>query len=134
MLYSKRNTEELKKFLYHSATHDAEIKLLSCDIENKILELELFNPIFNIKYLLSFRGVSAIMNFEGNEYGSNHTVWYLTIEEEYAFLEAYMEKYKIEKDAMLYLCFGMFSGGEMHILAKEVCIETVEEFPAGGRK
>lgn len=78
-------------------------------------------------FLFSFRGVSAIMNFEGSEYGSNHTVWYLTIEEEYAFLEEYMERYKIEKDDVLYLCFGMFSGGEMHILAKEVFYESGPE-------
>lgn len=125
LLFSRENVEELRKFLYHSKTHDAKIKVLNYDIENKTLALELFNVIFDIKYLFTFRGVSAVMNLEGNEYGSNHEVWYMTVEDDYSLLEEYMERYKIPKDDVTYFCIGMFSGGEMHILAKEVYVETV---------
>ena len=121
--FSKNNAEELKKLLYTSCVHDANMKNLEYKCEEDCIKIELLHPYFNNQLDLTFHNIELVFARKGKEFGSRETVISLTVEEDNSYLQAYLSKGSEYPDDALYLLFQMFSGDELHIVAKEVTAE-----------
>lgn len=84
--------------------------------------MELFHPIYQFRAELSFYRLELVFAKKGKEYGSRETVLSLTAEDDCSYLQKVLPGCEAPKDG-LYLVFQMFSGGELHIVAKEVSAE-----------
>ena len=123
--YNKNNIKELKEYLYNSCVHDAELKNIKCDYIEDQIEIELFNPIFDVKILLTFLNIGITFSVKGDWSGNRETINSLTVEDDFSYLHNYLIKHSENREDSLYMLFQMFSGDELHIVSKEVIIETV---------
>ena len=123
--YNKNNIKELKEYLYNSCVHDAELKNIKCDYIEDQIEIELFNPIFDVKILLTFLNIGITFSVKGDWLGNRETISSLTVEDDFSYLHNYLIKRSENREDSLYMLFQMFSGDELHIVSKEVIIETV---------
>ena len=117
--------EDLKNYLYHSYIHDAKIETLIYDRANKILKIEAFNSIHDIRIRFTFAEVKIMLSISGAEQGSTETIISLSVEEDYSYLQNCT---KIGGDCLngcLYLLFQTFSGDELHIASENVLIEQI---------
>ncbi len=122
--FNRDNVKELKKFLYNSYVHDAIIDRIEYETKEGILKIQLVNPLYNIRYNISFLKIDIVMGTKGNAFGSRETILALVVEDDYSYLQNYLsEQYKYDNDS-LYLVFQMFSGDELHIVAKDMMLET----------
>ena len=124
--FDKNNTKELKDFLYNSYDHDAKLENVIYDCGKDSIKIELYNPIFNVKIQLTFNNIRIALAIKGKEYGSRETIISLTAEEDFTYLQNYLPKYNECIEDSLYLLFQMFSGDELHIIAKEVFVDVKE--------
>lgn len=124
--FDKSRSKELHKFLYNSYTHDARLENIRYDYTEDILRIEVYNPIFDVKIDFAFCGVETVYTTKGNYIykGSRETVISLTVEDDFSYLKNYIKNYDESVEDLIYLLFGMLSGGELHIVAKEVTIES----------
>lgn len=121
--FDKSETKELKELLYNSCIHDAKLESVRYERGEDCLKVEAFNPIFNVKIDLTFRDVGIILMIGDNGLGSRETIISLTAEEDFSYLQNYIQKYSESIEDSLYLLFQMFSGDELHIVSKEVIVE-----------
>ena len=121
--FNKNNIEELKEFLYNSHDHDAKLKNAKYDSGEDSLKIELYNPIFKVKIDLTFHNIGIAFAVKGEWTGSRETIISLTVEDDFSYLHNYIKKYSECIEDSLYLLFQMFSGDELHIVAKEVTVE-----------
>ena len=125
--YNKNNIKELKEYLYNSYVHDAKLKNIKYDCMEDRVEIELFNPIFDVKILLTFLNIGITFSVKGDWSGNRETISSLTAEEDFSYLQNYLIKHSEYMEDSLYLLFQMFSGDELHIVSKEVIIEITGE-------
>lgn len=125
--FDKSKIKEMKYFLYNSCVHDAKIENVEYQCGEDIIKIELFNPIFNVKINLTFHNIGIALAVKGNAYGSHETILSLTVEEDFSYLQSYLPNYGDGIDGSLYLLFQMFSGDELHIVAKDVDIKLQGE-------
>ena len=123
--YNKNNIKELKEFLYNSCVHDATLKNIIYDYSNGNIRIELLNLIFNVKIDLTFLDIEIALTVKGEWSENRETIISLTAEEEFSYLENYRIKHGEYMGDSLYMLFQMLSGDELHIVSKEVIIETV---------
>ena len=116
--YDKSSTNELKEFLYNSCIHDATIENVSFDGRDHLLRIEAVHTFFDVKISFAFYDVEMILATRGHDFGSYETIISLTVEEDSARLQKCSES----MEDVLYLLFQMFSGDELHIVAREVVI------------
>ena len=90
------------------------------------IKIELFNPIFNVKMTMVFQNIEIVLAVKDKSYGDSQTIISLTVEEDFSYLKTYLQKYSEDVESSLYLLFQMFSGDELHIVSKEVFVETTE--------
>ena len=121
--FDKSQIEALKEYLYYSYVHDANIETISYDRGKKIFEIRIFNPIYKSKINLIFEGVKIILSISGNELGNYNTILSLTAEEDFSYIQNCTKIYGDYFVDSLYLLFQMFSGDELHIVAKNVFVE-----------
>ena len=126
--FNKNNINELKKFLYNSNVHDAELGNIKYDCREESIKIELFNPISNVKIDLTFHHIGTVLTIKGKWPGSRETIISLTVEEDFSYLHNYLLKHSECMEDSLYLLFQMFSGDELHIVSKEVIIEIVGQY------
>ena len=121
--YDKNNVEELKGFLFNSHVHDAIIKNVKFDCRKNRIEIELLNPISNVKMHFTFINIAIVLKIQGEWGGSPETIISLTVEDDGSYLQKYLRKHCCHMEEALYLLFQMFSGDELHIVSKEVIVE-----------
>lgn len=120
--FDKNSAEGLRKLIYNSCAHDARLESVEYKCGKDGLKIKLFNPIFNVTLDLDFHGVETVLAVKGKEHGSRETLISLTVEEDSSYLQAYLKNGSTCPDDSLYLLFQMFSGGELHVVAKEVAV------------
>ena len=123
--FNKNNTQELKELLYNSCVHDAKLEKVEYKCGEDSIKIELFNPIFNVKMVLTFQNIEPALAIKGKEHGSSETIISLTVEEDFSYLQTYLPKHCECMESSLYLLFQMFSGEELHIVSKEVVVEII---------
>lgn len=125
--FDKSKTEELKKFLYHIDSHDAEIMNSKYDIKNGIYYINLYNPIDKSAMHFIFYDVKIAMFFKdynrGLLFGDNEKIYSLSVEEDYSCFENNFNLSEGYYNGTLYLLFEMFSGDVLHIVSKEVSVD-----------
>ena len=125
MKFDRNSITKLKEFLYNSCVHDAKMKSIEYQCGENGIKIELFNPIFNSKMTIIFQNVEFVLAVKGKSYGDSKTIVSLTVEEDFSYLKTYLQKYSEGIESSLYLLFQMFSGDELHIVSKEVVVETM---------
>ena len=126
-IFKKKDKKELKELLYNSYIHDAKFESIKYECESSSLKIRAINPIFNVKIDLIFRNIIIAFTTRGNEFGSNETILSLTAEDDFSYLQNYIQKYNESSEDFLYLLFQMFSGDELHIVSEEVIVEIQPE-------
>ena len=131
MSFSKKNMWALKDFLYHDYSHDAVLEKFTYDGSGETAKVEFFNPIYGIKTTMIFSNIEVIFAIKGNWYegnwcGSRKTILGLVAEDDFSYLQTYLPKCSACSEDSLYLVFQMFSGDELHIVAKEVMIDVMK--------
>ena len=121
--FDKRNIIELKAFLYDSCDHDAKIESFNCDYVNDSIEIVLFNPYFDVRINLTFNNIMLVLSMKGDWIGKRWEIIGIAAEDDFSHLEKYLPNHSEYNEDSLYLLFEMFSGDELHIVAKEVIIE-----------
>lgn len=121
--FNNNEAEELKALLYDSYIHDAKLESVRYECSEDSLKVEAFNPIFNVKIDLTFCDVGIALAIRGNDLGSRETILSLTAEEDFSYLQNYIQKCSESIEDSLYLLFQMFSGDELHIVSREVIVE-----------
>ena len=123
--FDKSNIVELKAFLYNEWVHDAIIECVNCDYGNESVGISLFNPYCNVKADFTFHIVEVALSIKGKWHGDRKEIIGITVEDDFSYLEEYLSNYSEYSEDSLYLLFQMFSGDELHIVAKKVVIEVV---------
>lgn len=123
--FDKSKIEELKNYLYYSNIHDAKIEKLRFDRERRNLDIEVVNPIHNVRINLTFNEVKVFLCINGNIPGCRETIISLTTEDDYTSFKNFTKICGDCFEDSLYLLFQLFSGDELHIVAKEVLIRTI---------
>ena len=123
--FNKSNTKELKEFLYNSHVHDAKLKNFKYDCREDNIKIELLNPITDVKIDLTFLNIGIALTIKGEWSGNRETINSLTVEEDFSYLQNHLLKNGEYMEDALYLLFQMFSGDEVHIVSKEVIVETI---------
>lgn len=121
--FDKNNIKELSTYIYNSCTHDAIIEKISYKHRKDCIIIELFNSIFNVKINFAFCNVDTVLAIKGKEQVDCETIISLTLEDDLSYLKTYLPMHSESVDDSLYLLFQMLSGGELHIVAKEVFAE-----------
>lgn len=121
--FNKNSSRELKDYLYNNCFHDAKLQNIEYKSTKDTLKIELLNPFFNKKLVLTFHDIEIFLAMKGNWHGSSEEVSSLTLEEDFSYLKTYMLNQSECINSDLYLLFQMFSGDEWHIVSKEVIIE-----------
>ena len=121
--FSKNNAQELKELLFNSCLHDAELKDIRYNLGEHSVTIRMFNPIYNVKFDLTFSNIEMVFGIKGREFGSSETIVSLTLEEDFSYLQTYLPEHSKCMDSSLYLLLQMFSGDELHIASKEVVLE-----------
>ena len=121
--FNKTTFVELRNFLYNSYDHDANIKSITCDYENKSIEISLFNAFFGVKINYIFHFVEVVLSIKGSWNGDQTEIIGITAEEDFSYLKKHLSNHSEYNQNSLYLLFQMFSGDELHIVSKEVTIE-----------
>lgn len=124
--YNKNDIKELKEFLCNSYVHDAKLKIINYNCSEGSIRIELFNPIFDVKIDLIFLDTVITLAVKGEWSENRETIISLTAEDDFSYLENYFIRHGEYMQDSLYMLFQMFSGDELHIVSKEVIIETVE--------
>lgn len=125
--YDKNNIKELKEFLYYSDVHDAKFKNVRYDCKEDNIKIELFNPISDVKIDLTFLNIWLALTIKGDWSENRETILSLTVEEDFTFLQNFLLKNSGYEENSLYLLFQMFSGDEVHIVSKEVIVESLRK-------
>lgn len=121
--FDKKSIKKLKEFLYNSYVHDAKLENVRYECGKDNIRIELFNPIFNVKIDWIFHNIGIMFAIKGNWYGSRETIIGLAVEDDFSYLQNCIPTQLEGAGDYLYLMFQMFSGDELHIVAKEVTIE-----------
>lgn len=121
--FNKNKIKELKDFLYNSCVHDAKLENFTYKRGEDIIKIKLFNPIYNVKIYLSFYNIGIVLAMKGKAYGSRETIISLTAEEDFTYLQNHLPNQSEGVEESLYILFQMFSGDELHIVAREVSVE-----------
>lgn len=123
--FNKSSIEELKAFLYSSDVHDAKLKTIQYDWGEDRIIIELHNPIFDVNISLTFLNIGLALTVKGEWPENRETIISLTAEEDFSYLQNQLVEHGEYVEDSLYLLFQMFSGDELHIVSKEVMIETI---------
>ena len=122
--FYKDNIKELKEFLYDSYSHDANLRNVKYDLGEDALKIELYNPIFKVSIDVIFHNIEIALAVKGDWNGSRKIVSSLTVEDDFSCLQKHLLDNSKCMDDSLYLLFQMFSGDEVHIVSREVTIES----------
>lgn len=122
--FQKKNIRELKEFVYNSYIHDAEVSSVRYKWHEDQLKIETVNPIFHVSTDFTFCGIELMFAVKCEEYSGHDTIISLSVEEDFSYLQNHIPKYAGDAAEALYLLFQTLSGDELHIVAKEVVIET----------
>ena len=123
--YNKKNTKELKEYLYNSCVHDATLESIRYNCENDTIKIQLYNQLFDVKINLTFHNIGIVIAVRGEWPGNRTTLISLTVEEDYSYFQnSNLKNCECVEDS-LYMLFQLLSGDELHIVSKEAIIETV---------
>lgn len=123
--FDKNNVQALKELLYNSCVHDSKIENVVYKCGNDSIKINLFNPIFNVKFAITFRHVEIALAIKATEHKNSETIISLSVEEDFSYLQTYLPKHSVYTEPSLYLLFQMFSGDELHIVSKEIVFEII---------
>ena len=124
--FDYKNIEQLKEFMYNSFIHDSKIQKNEYKNVTNSIEIELFNPIFNVKINLTFLDIEIALAIKGDWSENRETVVSLTVEEDFSYLQNYFLKQSKNIEDSIYLLFQMFSGDELHIVCRNIIVEATK--------
>jgi len=125
--FDSNNVKELREYIYNNSyAHDAIIENIIYNFGTNLVVVELLNPFLNIRSSITFCNIDVALAIKGSEYGSNDTIVSLTVEEDYSYLHNYLSERSVRVENSIYILFQMFSGSEMHIVAKDVIVEAAK--------
>ena len=125
-IFDKSTTKDLRAFLYNSYIHDSELESVRYEHGKDSIMIEANNPIFHVKTRLTFCDIGIALAIRGDDLGSRETILSLTVEDDLSLLQNHIQKSKFRGEDALYLLMQMFSGDELHIIAKKVIIESAK--------
>lgn len=125
--FNKSSILELKNLLRDSYVHDAKLKKFNYTLGENCIEIELFNPIFNVKLNLTCHGIEAALATKGEWGGSRETVLSLSAEDDFSCLKKLVPTLNNGAEDYLYLLIQTFSGDELHIVSREVNVEIFRD-------
>lgn len=125
--FNKSNVNELKDFIYYGFAHDALLKEFTCDGNGESARIEFFHPYFKIKTTMVFNDIEVVLATKGNWGGERGSISSLTVEDDFSYLQTYLPTHSGYSEDSLYLLFQMFSGDELHIVAKEVMAVNIKD-------
>lgn len=123
--FSSNKIAELKEYLYYCESHDAKIEKVEYFCAKRELLIVLFNPIFQVRITMFFHNVEMLLAKTENLFGSGETVLSLSVED-VADLAMLVSNCPKEMWDALHICFEMFSSDKLHIVTKELTIETTK--------
>ena len=112
--------EELKKFLYSSHVHDAIFKDIVYSSSDKVLNINIHNPITKVSTYFDFIDVDFWFFMNRHDIGNPNTIISLTLEDPTSL----PSNFSCEKDT-IYMCFQMLSLDEIHVGSKRVFVKVV---------
>ena len=124
--FNKTNVNELKDFIYYGFAHDALLEKFTFNGNGESARIEFFHPYFKIKTTMVFNDIEVVLVTKGNWGGERGSISSLTIEDDFSYLQTYLPTHSGYSEDSLYLLFQIFSGDELHIVAKEVIIGAVK--------
>ena len=126
--FNKSMIHDFKDFFYRECrcVHDAEVVNGNLNWSGDSIKLELFHSYFGVKTTFTFYTIDIAFAIKGKEFGSRNAIYSFTIEEDFSYLQKYIPACSGYDDS-LYLLFQMFSGDEMHVVAKEVAVEIANK-------
>ena len=109
MVYNYSNIKELKKAIYLSDDHDAEIVWASYDKNMRQLVLRLYNPAISIKSesVYIFYEISALFLLNRDPWcadSGDHTIIGITVESEMPFRENPGDAEVVDLSGKLFIC------------------------------
>lgn len=122
--FNESQKNELEEFIYNSNIHDATILSSSYNREDKTLFIHSFNSFFHSKLTFSFLETKVIHLCTGNEFGDSSTILSLTVEDDNLDLKVNPNVNDYELEGCIHVLFQMFSGDELHIMAKEILVNS----------
>lgn len=126
IIFNRNSIVDLKKHLYHDYSHDAILKSFTYNGNGESAKIEFFNPFFKVNTTMVFNDIEVVLVVKGEWYGSRETILGLVAEDDFSYLQTYLPKCNECSEDSLYLLFQMFSGDELHIVAKEVMIDITK--------
>lgn len=123
--FNRKDFDELKACVYNSYFHDAEIESVQYTTTSTDLAVNAVNKFFGVKITITFHNVELAFAVQGNDFGCSKTIYSLSVEDDFAALKKYINKLDVNLNDFIYLLFETFSFSELHVVAKEVTIETV---------
>ena len=126
MLCRKSDIQKLKEYLYYSQIHDSIIESVKYNIKDEKLDIKAAIPMNGEKIHIAFSDVLFFLTACGNGYGANDTILSLTVEDDLSYPEECMQTCGVDFDDSVYVLFQMFSGKEIHVVSRNVSIETYE--------
>ncbi len=123
--FDKAHGKELDACIRHSQIHDAEIRAFRYDKQEQIatITIETVNPIFGDRMQFTFWNVKAVLSVCGSEPRGGETILSMSVQVDDSYLKNRMRICGDAAEDNLYILFQMLSGGELHILSKEVFAE-----------
>ncbi len=116
-------TKELTKY-----THDSYITRIEYNVEDGILKIEMdYAYERRVKTKVTFIGIDVFLSVAGDWGGNPKEVNILLLEDDLSFLEKYLPNHLSGLEDSFYIVIEVFSGGLMHIVAREVIIELDDE-------
>ena len=89
--FNKANINELKNYLYNNYIHDAKMECVSYNCQEGLLDIRIFNPIYNTTVSFIFHHVSLFLAIEGDEPGKQEEIFSLSVEENFSCLHQHIQ-------------------------------------------
>lgn len=124
--FDKNSIKNLKVFLYNSFIHDAIIKIMNYEIGEDKLVMIIYNPNFDTKMEFVFSEIDVFFAVKHKEFGSRETIYGLTLEQDFLYLNKYVPNYDKDIKDYIYLIFKMFSGDEIHVVAEKIGVRILK--------
>lgn len=122
--FDKRRIRELKEYLYYSYLHDTKLNSVRYEQGENSICIKVLNPTSNVEIDLTFYDIKIVLAIGGYALGGHETIIMLTAEEDVSYLQNYTQQNCKCFEDSLYILFQMLSGGELHIVSREVVIEV----------
>ena len=122
--FDRNHVKEIKKLLFNSYVHDAQLVQIEHNWEEDILIIELQNSIYDVKMKLFFQELALCLSIKSDTINKCKAVNFLILEDDFSYLHKIAPKCNLQDGEALYFMLQLFSGEEYHIVCKAWLMET----------